>query len=325
MRKSVLFYLILSVSVVVFTLTVALKKLVGEYSPIEEAKSYGEILTLWHVDSFEGGKGSRKEFLNGVAIKFSKKNKNMILVTEYTVEGILENFKEGKFPDMVSFGPSIIGREEIKKIPFKKSYEGEAEGKDVYAKVWCRGMYFSITREGVSEGTTVISKGKYNLTELACISERIDLKTAEILSSLEAYTKFCSKNGYRLIGTQRDIHRLLSKNVEFTAEPILEFSDLYQYISITTSDSEKFKICSAFIEYLLSDDIQKTVSKIGMLPAIKVGVYEEGALKRAEGITAKYTLSPFITAKELSVLEKEALKLAKEGEGIPEELKKFLK
>ena len=67
------------------------------------------ILTVWHVDGFEGGKGSRYTFLREVGAKFSKQNKGVyLLVSSYTVEGVNALLEKGKRPDLISFGGALL-------------------------------------------------------------------------------------------------------------------------------------------------------------------------------------------------------------------------
>ena len=46
----------------------------------EGAKNYKGIINVWQIDSFEGGTGSRKNFLSDVARTFEKKNDGVLVM-----------------------------------------------------------------------------------------------------------------------------------------------------------------------------------------------------------------------------------------------------
>lgn len=63
------------------------------------------VLSLWHTDTFEGGKGSRAAFLKRVAAEYGKKNRGVaVLVSSYSAEGLQAAFLKGETPDLLSFG-----------------------------------------------------------------------------------------------------------------------------------------------------------------------------------------------------------------------------
>ena len=46
------------------------------------------VLSLWHIDTFEGGKGSRANFLKNAATAFGTETRDcVILVSDYTAAG----------------------------------------------------------------------------------------------------------------------------------------------------------------------------------------------------------------------------------------------
>ena len=62
------------------------------------------VLSLWHIESFEGGKKNRKSFLEEIGIKFNKKNSNIYLsVLTLTEEQLFLNLQNGLMPDLFSF------------------------------------------------------------------------------------------------------------------------------------------------------------------------------------------------------------------------------
>lgn len=66
------------------------------------------VLTVWNVDTFEGGSNSKASFLEAVALKFGKEQKgSYVLVKNLTVEEMQNNFNAGLLPDILSFGYGI--------------------------------------------------------------------------------------------------------------------------------------------------------------------------------------------------------------------------
>lgn len=70
--------------------------------------SFQGVITLWNVDTFDGGSVSKSYFLEKVASLFEKKNKGVyIKVENLSIDQMKESLKSGALPDMVSFGTGI--------------------------------------------------------------------------------------------------------------------------------------------------------------------------------------------------------------------------
>ena len=66
------------------------------------------VINVWNVDTFEGGSQSKSVYLERVATKFSKDNKGIyFLVKNLSVEEMTNNFLNGVYPDIISFGFGI--------------------------------------------------------------------------------------------------------------------------------------------------------------------------------------------------------------------------
>lgn len=220
------------------------------------------VVRVWNVDTFEGGKGSRTNFLKRAAAKAEKINDEVYyLITSYTVEGANRAFVTGQRPDVLSFGIGASYPERALPLPYSFA-GGEAEG-GCYAYPWCRGEYylFSMADNFEEEGTVAISSGGENLVEVAAALNGI---SGERVDSLSAYVAFLGGQYRYLLGTQRDKCRFVSRGVTVYEKPLTEFCDLYQYISVLSS--EKREDCLALVHMLLSDEVQNTLDSIGMLP-----------------------------------------------------------
>ena len=241
------FLLLLAAAVIVF---------VPQKSEKAEART---VVRVWNIDTFEGGKGSRTAFLKSVARELQ--GEAYYLVTSYTLEGALSAFAEGEAPDVLSFG---VGLSEFAErlLPLPYSFAGGELGGKTIAYPWCMGGYylFSLT-DFEGEGRTALSVGGENLPAVAARLEGI---TGEEAESVAAYTGFLSGKYRYLLGTQRDVCRFRARGVSVQARPLTKYCDLYQYIGILSS--EKRDASLAFVEALLSPEVQGRLSPIGMFP-----------------------------------------------------------
>ena len=241
------FLLLLAAAVIVF---------VPQKSEKAEART---VVRVWNIDTFEGGKGSRTAFLKSVAREL--KGEAYYLVTSYTLEGALSAFAEGEAPDVLSFG---VGLSEFAErlLPLKREFAGGELGGKTLAYPWCMGGYylFSLT-DFEGDGRTVLSVGGENLPAVAARLEGI---SGEETESVAAYTGFLSGKYRYLLGTQRDVCRFQARGVSVQARPLTKYCDLYQYIGILSS--EKRDASLAFVEALLSPEVQGRLSQIGMFP-----------------------------------------------------------
>lgn len=261
------------------------------------------VVRVWNVDTFEGGKGSRTNFLKRAAAKVEKKNKDIYyLITSYTEEGANRAFLSGERPDILSFGIGVSAYLESS-LPLPYTFAGgEAEG-GCYAYPWCRGEYylFSLTNDFKEEGSVAISSGGRNLVEVAAALNNL---SGERIDSLSAYVAFLNGQYRYLLGTQRDKCRFISRGIEVFERPLNEFCDLYQYVSVLSA--QKREDCFAFVEALLSEEVQKELDTIGMLPI-------------RSGETMR-TVSAFTDGDSL-----DAMRIAAEGSEPIKNLDKFLK
>ena len=241
------FLLLLAAAVIVF---------VPQKSKEAEART---VVRVWNIDTFEGGKGSRTAFLKSVARELQ--GEAYYLVTSYTLEGALSAFAEGEAPDVLSFG---VGLSEFAErlLPLPYSFAGGELGGKTLAYPWCMGGYylFSLT-DFEGEGRTALSVGGENLPAVAARLEGI---TGEETESVAAYTGFLSGKYRYLLGTQRDVCRFQARGVSVQARPLTKYCDLYQYIGILSSEKRDGSL--AFVEALLSPEVQGRLSQIGMFP-----------------------------------------------------------
>lgn len=266
----------------------------------EEVK---RVVRVWNVDTFEGGKGSRTNFIKRAASKIEKKNKGVYyLISSYTEEGAARAFATGERPDVLSFGIGVSAYLESS-LPLPYSFAGGETESGCYAYPWCRGEYylFSLTDNFEEAGSTAISVGGTNLVEVAAAINNL---SGERVDSLSAYVAFLNGRYRYLLGTQRDKCRFASRGAEVYEKPLNEFCDLYQYVSVLSA--EKREDCLALVATLLSEEVQKELDTIGMFP-VKDGF-------------ALRTVSAFTDGDSLS-----AIRDAAKGSEAIKNLDKFLK
>lgn len=238
-----------------------------------------QSIVLWQIDGFEGGKGSRKQFLQNKASIYFKNQKTYVSVVALSADAARQNIAIGSMPDMISYPAGFYGIENC------------VNAKDLYYVNWCRGGYCLLSIDtsadfsDVSIENTVINSGKDNLVEVAAIL--CDLSEATLEPPTNAYLKLIGGNYKYLLGTQRDAYRLKTRNLSFKLKPITQFNDLYQNMSIITKDASKYQKCIDFVNYLTAND--NGVGSLGLF--YKDSQCEINELNELKNCSFDYTLN----------------------------------
>lgn len=277
---------------------------------------YKAFLTVWQIDSFEGGKGSRASFLKSVSNSFSKKHKGVLtLVVSHTVKSASKAISEGKIPDIISIGACGLDLSLYQKEVGNLSVEGGGIINDKrYFVPWVKSGYFKIVKGGGEK--VIVSEGEYNSSLIALALSKESFKSYKLLNQADAMNEFLTSTNATLIGTLRDVIRLSARNVDCKIEPLGNFSDLYQYALITSKDNAYYS--RLFIDYLLSENVQNQLTDLSMLSVKKTGLYSDNSyLTALEKVKIDYTVSPFLdldTIVKLKEIAKEVLNGSKEKE-----------
>ena len=289
------------VFVLAFTPLVAAKKTRTDNDFPLKPTEHERILTLWHVETFEGGVGSRGDFITGRAVEFGKKGRH-VLVKTHTIESAKESLKKGEKPDLVSFG---IGADFV--VPMAKRVTLTVAGEKVKSRafVWAQGGYFLFRKSGDESPikTLTISDGGKNLPLGAANLTGVKYENIETVKSTDAYLKLISGNTDAMLGTQRDIRRFTVKNFAYTATPLEKYNDLYQYVAITTDVEDKLPTAKAFAEYLLSEKTAKKISSLYMIP--RYFSLTDSPLQSYDASKNEKTISPFISLLNLETLKED--------------------
>ncbi len=105
-------------------------------------QAYKGVLRVWHIDSFEGGTGSRAAFLRSAAREFEEESGMYVLITVHTAESAAHAAEKGMLPDVLSFGRYFdFAADSVKPL---QGYDFcySSQGGKTYAVPWCRGNYF---------------------------------------------------------------------------------------------------------------------------------------------------------------------------------------
>lgn len=324
-KKSYIIYTAIALAIVFFSSLFIYPKLKTDKQ--NTVDGYKGVLQIWNIDSFEGGKGSRTSFLQNIAKTFEKKHKGLfVLVTAHTINSAKEALQRGERPDLLSYGTGCDFVADIARPMEKFSYKAATMGGKCYAYPWAVGQYVLISFENNFEDTqpenTVLSSNANALTAVAGVA--MGLNGNFILQeSTTAYSNFVNKKYKYLLGTQRDIARLMSRNLSFYTKPVTEFSNLQQYISITTADKGRIDSCQAYIELLLAQDTQQKLPQIGMMSLLYNVYTAENPLYTVEQNKPHWTISPFLDAEKLQQLSTLAIQALNGDKNVAQNLQKF--
>lgn len=157
------------------------------------------IITLWNVDTFEGGSASKASYLNSVCMAFEKEHKGtFIKVENLSLDEMNANIKNGTLPDIFSFGMGLgyVFKEQMQSLtPLNLNlpsefYSAGLYGGNLLAVPWSYGAYTLISSTDRIEKA---SKGVEPLKDI-CFSLAYD-KTSK-KSTKHIYSLTYGKNDY---------------------------------------------------------------------------------------------------------------------------------
>ena len=238
------------------------------------------VLKIWQIDSFEGGKGSRADYLQKIGEEYSSKSSTYFSVISISADSARRNIEEGNVPDIISYGAGFYGLES-----YIKEYT-----------CWCYGAYCLLSLESgadfsdCSKDNTIVNMGKDNRADVAAMF--LDLQDAQFEKPTTAYVKLINGKYKYLLGTQRDVFRLKSRGVSFNLKPITEFNDLYQNISVLSS-GKRGEEGKSFVNFLTSQSAG--IKDLGLFASGKK--LHDTELKNLEGLSYNYKITSPISKK----------------------------
>ena len=263
----------------------------------KENSGYKAIIQIWNLDTFEGGVGSRTSFLRQVAKEYSNKHSNILfLVTSHSISSATTLIEKGEYPDIISYGGGSLNLKNLAiNLNGFEQNDGGKEGKFRYMLAWSKGGYLAVKHKSTNKVSKVIvSEGEYNSASVAKLFSEYADYNSEVLVPSEAYLSFVTDKNSVLIGTQRDVFRLKSRELEFDSTPIYDYCDLFHYLSVINTNQEKNSYSLGFVNYLMSEKVQQSLYKIGMLsPNFSVPYDDNEHLKNLQNKKPVYTISPY--------------------------------
>lgn len=258
---------------------------------------YG-VINLWQIDCFEGGTGSRANWLKNIVSAFEKRNNGVFVNVESISLETANNLinSEQKKPDIISFSTGLLIDENMLMDLSGIKVSGYAEKVNNIAVPWCMGAYFmigDINKENWGTDGKIIKAKKAEKTvysvgvperngyvslkgiSLNCNNSFSDEKALFFGTSQEIFEAYnYSKKVNRMIGTQRDFYRMASaqskNNLRESQTLYLGYTDLVQYLAIfKCENSKKVTTMKQFISFMLEAEQQSKLDQIGMFPVIK--------------------------------------------------------
>lgn len=213
-----------------------------------------QVITLWQIDGFEGGKGSRSQYLGNKAVKLFDNQKKYLNVITISAEAAEENIKRGELPDIISCAPTF------------NAHLSYINNTDFIYRTWCYGSYCLLCIQenadfsDVNSSNIIVNEGKDNLSTVA--AALIGVGGAKSDVSTNAYLQLLNGKYKYMLGTQRDVFRLKTRGVAFSVKKVSVFNDLYQNISILTRDKSRYETCKRLVEYITENN--SDIDKVGL-------------------------------------------------------------
>lgn len=138
------------------------------------------------------------------------------------------------------------------------------------------------------------------LSALAMSGGRGRANVSESVSQYAAYESFvANKTAVTLLGTQRDLFRLskreeMGKIEKLAFAPLDGYTDLVQYLGISSACEEKLPSCVEFLQFAISAASQETLLNVNMFSVLEQTYYtQERYLKCEQGLAKAYVPNVF--------------------------------
>lgn len=333
-------------------------------------QDYSGLVNMWHIENFEGGSFNRYQYLLRQMIELEKKHKGLLVsIKTLTATEARNLVDQGHLPDLVSFGTgtgdifldyavSYRGKLNIREDFIASGTVGD----EVKAVAYMTGGYFVLCNNNFMKEASIdtkanlldniykagytYNKGKSirysvvtareNNLPLAAVLKNTSQTSIEnsILwapNQFEAYNSFVSGAACMLLGTQRDLHRVLnriSQNnfFEFEVQFLQGYTDLVQYVAITSKDQNTQAKVQLIIEYLTSESAQRSLTSVGMFGVDGTKCYTGQLLKDMEAALQSSLVIPnaFISSKKLDSLHELTISATKGNQETRNEIKSQL-
>lgn len=336
----VVFGVIALVSFLVLTPTFIFNKnnfMVDVSNLLSQKNSQKQVLTLWHIETFEGGSANRAKYLEKVAQNFNKTQKTcFIIVKTLTENQLFLNLEQNKYADIYSFGVGsgymlssflqvLNENKEIREDIQQYSMIND----NIYAYPYMFGGYVAITRE-VDKNQTINQKKVKELVfgnnsfinpveamNSSSFNKIINNDCVYNVSSYQAYCDFVEHKAKTLIGTSRDYARINNRESLGTISScsydyLGSYTDLIQYIGINKNlNVAKKDLSQKFCAYLTSEQSQQLIKDIGLFGVTKNKIYDKNEYSNFENVFLNSqikSINVFKNASEIENLKQQSLK-----------------
>ncbi len=240
-----------------------------------------QIYEWWHIESFEGGGKNRQNYLTQLSLEYEKSNSTQLFMIKNISPDQLEEALNSNTPHLISFSEQVAKIVLPYLTPFNKEYDikdnylqsAQHNGK-LMAIPFIASGYCYFTKTEIKQPLNLYTANNNKHNALPTLNNQ-PINEGNTLSSYECYSKFVNKSNIKLLGTARDLFRI--KNLEslgrfsITYEPVTTFTDLVQYIGITSSNKSVLK----FVEYVMSDTNQRKLADLSLFSTKHIKLYTE--------------------------------------------------
>ena len=274
------------------------------------------VLSLYHVETFEGGSASRSKYLEKMAQRFNRLYSNCyIVVKTISQDELVLNIEKNNIPDMLSFGTGAgeyvagfmaeLGKN--KNIRPDLATLGTKGGK-ILAYPYMLSGYALISKHSLDEGENDISqllesikKGKKTIKGVSIGMENTNpcevlaqkgikscKENAQVFDSqYDAYCSFVNGESASLLGTTRDVHRIKNREQNGTIPTCScyyfgGYSDLVQYIGVSTKSAKNLECCKLFATFLTQEESQQAIKNYGLFSVCSTKIYTENYMSEFE-------------------------------------------
>ena len=239
-----------------------------------------EVIRIWHVETFEGGKKARIDFLKSVAKSIEVENINVLFMIQNVEPENLASEFEVDSPDIISFGYGVgkIALPHLNNLNNTFSVRDELIesgmfNNKLYAVPYLVGGY-SMFNHSANLTNFYVGSNAYIHPER--IYEKATLKPTKTQTQYEAYKDFVSDKNSSLLGSTRDLFRVTNLNnigrLSAMISPVDSYTDLIQYLGVLNNTLNTFN----FIEKCLSFNNQNKLVDYALFSSLYHKLYNEG-------------------------------------------------
>lgn len=312
-KMGVLFSIIFLILFLVLTPTFIFDKskfMVDVSSLLSKNNSQKQVLTLWHIETFEGGSGNRAKYLEKVAQNFNKNQKNCFInVKTLTENQLFLNLEQKQYADIYSFGVGsgyllssfLQNLDKVNEVREDIQQYATINNR-IYAYPYMFGGYVAISRQVDEQQNSSNKKIKelvFGNSSFINPAEALNLNGYDKienslcnynLSSYEAYCDFVEHKSKTLIGTSRDYARIKNRELLGTISScnykyLGGYTDLIQYIGLNRNlNKTKNDLAKKFCNYLVSSNSQQMLRDIGLFSVLNTKIYDKADYSNFENI-----------------------------------------